>query len=69
MEPNRTPYVLVMRDSLASCEYLAETFAAVRLWPEDTAARGGALRHRRARFVKGGAVPAGIPEVGRGRAA
>jgi glutathione S-transferase len=30
---------LVLNDSLAICEYLAERFPAARLWPEDVAAR------------------------------
>ena len=46
---------LVINDSLAICEYLAERFPAARLWPDDRAAR--ALGRAAAAEMHGGFTP------------
>jgi glutathione S-transferase len=46
---------LVINDSLAICEYLAETFPTAKLWPEDRAAR--ALGRAAAAEMHGGFTP------------
>jgi glutathione S-transferase len=46
---------LVLNDSLAICEYLAERFPAARLWPQDVQAR--ALARAAAAEMHGGFTP------------